>query len=173
VIINCIQYLVKPFLDQFLRRVKLLFTFANTIAIQLKQMYKNDYFPNVVYMTAVPIVQPTIVAPDEQYEYTGKLIGINPYDTSLYVTELLSQYDSRIDEGEDVDHNPYTDKIVMTVGGKHVQIPKDMQQTIVEDWIKKRKENTNEFSVFSGYIQFAIMVIVILLLIFFVKHYNK
>ena len=73
---------------------------------------------------------------NDEYQFTGNNLPIDPYYSSMYVMALLSEYDNRMKRGNVPSQNPYKDEIVMKLqDGKFVKVPSEIQSEAVKKWL--------------------------------------
>lgn len=81
------------------------------------------------------------------YSPNGNVLPIDTKVTFLYVFLLLSEYDRLTEKGLKPQTNPYADKIIMpTEGGKFVEVPKNVQQYAISEWISKKNDEDNNLT---------------------------
>lgn len=85
----------------------------------------------------------------EKYSPNGNTIPISATEALTYVKTLLSEYDEALknSNNEEIESNPYTDKIIMPlVSGKFVEIPEAIQTNAINEWLSEKKSNkSNKF----------------------------
>lgn len=78
----------------------------------------------------------------KDYQFTGNSVPLQLDELKNYVTQLLFQYDKLVKvTDKKPEHNPYTDPIIYTTKeGKTVQIPEDIHNSIVSEYLGKPVE---------------------------------
>jgi len=76
----------------------------------------------------------------QNYKFTGKQIPIDVNELKVYINQQLDNYD----KGENSKTSPYIDPIIYTFPDKkQIEIPKDIQMSVIEERQKNKQINQN------------------------------